>query len=195
MPRRIPVALATTVLAVAWASASLPARAQMYRCVQPGSGIVLQQAPCAPGTWGSRVEGGAPLPPAPPVPPLPPGPAYPYPSPYPFTPPGDGRILPSGPAYRSMDEAERLRRPSASAPGSPLEVEAAQCLDWYRPLLADPRGAYYSSPSKDARVLSITIHVPGVRGGVDVRDAACEILNGRLDEGWTRIHAERRGWY
>lgn len=77
---------------------------------------------------------------------------------------------------------------------TPLEVEAEMCLNWYRPLLRDPAGAYYSEARKELRVVSITLHGTNGFGGYVARTAACEIHGGRLNESWTRIHAERAGW-
>lgn len=91
--------------------------------------------------------------------------------------------------------------PEAAAPPAPtapqktmLEVEAEQCLAWYRPLLRDPAGAYYREPSKDARVLSITIHATNGYGGYVPKRAACEFVGAKLDDGWTKIQAKRAGW-
>ncbi len=77
---------------------------------------------------------------------------------------------------------------------SPLVQEADACLDWYRPKLRDPAGAYYSEPAKDGRVVFVTVHATNGYGGYVTKDAACEFYNGRLDGDWTKIHAKRRGW-
>ncbi len=90
---------------------------------------------------------------------------------------------------------EAAAQPAPQAPQKTmLDVEAEQCLAWYRPLLRDPAGAYYREPSKDARVLSITIHATNGYGGYVPKRAACEFVNGRLDDGWTKIQAKRAGW-
>lgn len=68
------------------------------------------------------------------------------------------------------------------------------CLAWYKPLLRDPQGAYYTQAKKDNRVVTITIHGLNGYGGYVTKSAACEIHAGSLDDGWTRKHANRRGW-
>ncbi len=75
-----------------------------------------------------------------------------------------------------------------------LEAEADMCLAWYKPLLKNPAGAYYSQPSKDGRVVRMTIHGSNSYGGYVTKQAACEIHMGKLDEGWTKKHAGRDGW-
>lgn len=77
---------------------------------------------------------------------------------------------------------------------SPLTREADTCLAWYKPKLRDPAGAYYTAPSKEGRVLSITIHATNGYGGYVTQNASCEIHNGKLDTDWTKIHAARQGW-
>lgn len=85
-------------------------------------------------------------------------------------------------------------QPLAQASKSPLEREADMCLAWYRPLLRDPAGAYLTEPSKVGRVVSITVHATNGFGGYVTRRAGCEIHMGKLNETWTKIHAERAGW-
>ena len=68
------------------------------------------------------------------------------------------------------------------------------CLAWHRPLLRDPAGAYYTEPTKEGRVLSITVHATNGYGGYVTSRAACEIYLGKLNESWTKIHAKRGGW-
>jgi hypothetical protein len=82
----------------------------------------------------------------------------------------------------------------AKAQKSDLELQADRCLDWYRPLLRDPRGAYTSGSASEKGVLSLTIHATNAHGGYVPLPAACEFRNGVLDEGWTQIHAKRHGW-
>lgn len=84
------------------------------------------------------------------------------------------------------------------APGpaakSPLEVEADMCLAWYRPLLRDPKGAYYTNISKEKRVFSMDLHATNGYGGYVIKRASCEIYNGKLNEAWTKNHAKWGGW-
>ena len=82
----------------------------------------------------------------------------------------------------------------SSAAQSPLASEAGMCLEWYRPRLRDPAGAYYTEPSKQGRVLSITVHATNGYGGYVTKRAACEIHNGKLNLAWTKTHAERGDW-
>ncbi len=77
---------------------------------------------------------------------------------------------------------------------SPLELEADQCLAWYRPFLRDPHGAYYTNLAKDQRVFSMDLHATNGYGGYVIKRATCEINAGRLDEAWTKIHAKRGNW-
>ena len=81
-----------------------------------------------------------------------------------------------------------------SVASSPLSREADMCLAWYRPKLRDPAGAYYSEPSKDGRVLTITVHGTNGFGGYVTKRAQCEFLNGKIDSDWTAIHAKRLEW-
>lgn len=85
-------------------------------------------------------------------------------------------------------------QPPARGSKSPLERDADMCLAWYRPLLRDPAGAYFTEPTKEGRVVSITVHATNGFGGYVTRRAGCEIHMGKLNETWTKIHAERAGW-
>jgi hypothetical protein len=78
---------------------------------------------------------------------------------------------------------------------SALEQEADQCLDHIRSFLRDPRSAYAGSPSREGRVLSMTVYATNLRGGVSAKRAACEMFNGVVDAAWTKIHLERLGWF
>lgn len=53
--------------------------------------------------------------------------------------------------------AAAAAQPAAAPQRTRADFEADQCLDWYRPKLRDPAGAYYREPSKEGRVLSITL--------------------------------------
>ena len=153
-------------------AACAPAMAQVYKCPDAGGRTVIQQIPCAGGKeLDVRPASGrttAPLPSA--------GPA--------------------GPAPVAAAPAPAAAQPPApAAPAkSPLEREADMCLAWYLPMLKNPRGAYYTRPSKDGRVVTITVHATNSYGGVVTETARCEIHNGKLDEGWTKTHAERLKW-
>ena len=84
--------------------------------------------------------------------------------------------------------------PVPVATKSPLAREADECLDWYRPKLRDPAGAYYTAPSKDRRTLSITIHATNGYGGYVTQRGSCDFNNGKLDASWTKIRAKDGGW-
>ncbi|ALT78925.1 hypothetical protein AT984_18750 [Paucibacter sp. KCTC 42545] len=77
---------------------------------------------------------------------------------------------------------------------SPLEQEAEICLNWYRPSLRDPAGAYFTTLSKEGRVLKMMIHATNGYGGYVKQEGVCEFKYGSIDEGWTKIHAKRAGW-
>jgi hypothetical protein len=78
---------------------------------------------------------------------------------------------------------------------SAVELQADQCLAWYKPLLRDPASAYYSSPKfEDKRVLRMTLHATNGFGGVVTRMAACEFDNGKFSDDWTKIQARRLEW-
>ena len=68
------------------------------------------------------------------------------------------------------------------------------CLDWYRPMLRDPRSAYFTDPSKEGRVLTLVVKATNGFGGYVSKAAACEIKGGSIDHDWTKIHAQRKGW-
>ena len=76
------------------------------------------------------------------------------------------------------------------------------CLDWYKREIQLPASTQYVDFTKEQRVLTITLAVTVISinalGGQSLSTtnmrASCEIHNGRLDNGWTRIHAKRDGW-
>lgn len=84
--------------------------------------------------------------------------------------------------------------PPLGAVKSQLEKESDICLEWYRPMLRDPNGAYYKSPTKDGRVLTIVVYATNGFGGYVNKAASCEFKDGRHDVDWTKIHAQRLGW-
>lgn len=81
---------------------------------------------------------------------------------------------------------------SASASG--IERLAAACLDWYRPRLKNPAGAYQADASMEKGVLTMTIYASNSFGGYVPKVAACEFKGESLDASWTRIQAQRAGW-
>lgn len=164
-----------------WAAAVVtvlgsPAAAQVFKCSVDGA-TVYQARPCATaGGTGQEVKlHVAPAaPPAALVTPLPTAkPATPAPAAEPTPSPGATTIAPPKPW---------------------LEAEADACLAWYRPRLRDPRSAYHRNPTKDGRVLTLTLYATNAFGGYLTKSAACEMKGGEVDDGWTKIHAERLGW-
>lgn len=147
-----------------------PAAAQsVNRCLIDGK-QVYQQGPCPTGAQQSKVRvfaGGEVAPP----------PSKPAPV---------AEARPQEPAAPAPVDA----RPVKSA----LEHEADLCLDWYRGMLRDPRSAYYTDANKQGRVLTIDVKATNGFGGFVTKLASCEIKDGSIDDGWTRIHAERKGW-
>jgi hypothetical protein len=85
--------------------------------------------------------------------------------------------------------------PPAVPVKSALETSADTCLAWYKPFLRDPASAYYSGHKfEDSRVLRMDLHAKNGYGGVQIMKAVCEFENGRFNEGWTKLQAERIGW-
>ena len=75
-----------------------------------------------------------------------------------------------------------------------LETEAATCLEYLKPRLADPRAAYFGNISKDGTVLKMTLYGRSAAGTGSPSTVACEIKHGRLDADWTKIHLDRLNW-
>lgn len=153
--------------------ACLPAlvHAQVFKCSANGA-TVYQARPCeATGARGQelriQVAPGAPAAPAPEKP-------TPRPAPEPVAAP----VPPPPPA------------PSRSW----AELAGDACMEWYRPMLRDPRSAYYRNPSIEKDVVTLDIYATNGFGGYVSKAAACEIKNGAVDEGWTKIHAQRLKW-
>lgn len=151
-------------------------QAQVYKCTVEGQ-VVYQAEPCVgKGVSGKeiKIQNTAVVSPAPSVSKVEPTqekPAQPSPS------------APVVPVQESV-----------AKPKTQMEREADMCLAWYKPKLRDPKNAYYSDVSKEGRVLSMSLHATNGYGGYKVSTVACEIHNGSLDEGWTKIHAERANW-
>ena len=114
------------------------------------------------------------------------------------------RIVTIDPATLSMekDPSPTLTPSPADLPApvpmgagrSGLEPEADICLEYLKPLLKDPGSPYYRNLQKEGTVLSMELYAKNALGGYTSKPAACEIKNGRLDDGWTRIHLKRLGW-
>lgn len=105
----------------------------------------------------------------------------------------------STPAASSAPMSAPVPVPATAAPAAPtksaIDLQADQCLAWYKPLLRDPANAYYTEPKfEDKRVLRMTIHATNGYGGYVTRTAACEFENGKFSADWTRIQARRLNW-
>jgi hypothetical protein len=158
-------------IVIVLACLALPAQAQqIYRCQGPGGRVVFQQAPCSNGT---QIEV----------------------KPTNTVAADKAASAPEGPAVSAEPVASAPASLGGAAP-SKLELEAAadRCLDWYRPRLRDPRGAYHRDAVLDKGVLRLTLHATNRYGGYVSKAAACEIKRGEVDLSWTRIHAQRLGW-
>lgn len=112
----------------------------------------------------------------------------------------------AGPSTQPPPPSPSTRPPESAPPAgaalSPLDADARTCLAWYGRHVPLASGASYLNASRQGRVVSIVISVPvSVRNpagakvqGTTQTPASCEIVNGRLDEGWTRTHARRGNW-
>lgn len=159
--------LATALLCIA-SGPALGQATTLFRCTIKGQ-ITFQQQPCPASSTEEQVRVV---------------PANPEQSSAPPPPP---TALPAAPAEPPA--------PAAASGKSALEQEADLCLDHIRQFLRDPRSAYASTPSREGRVLSITVYAANARGGMASKRAACEMFNGIVDASWTRIHLERLGWF
>lgn len=159
------VALSGFVAAPAWA---------INKCTGPDGTAVFQDAPCT--GKGEKIE----------------------------VRPASGNVSqPAVPVATPVEPAPVQRAappvqasPQAVAPSkSMLEVQADQCLAWYKPLLRDPANAYYTEPKfEDKRVLRMTLHATNGFGGFVTKQAACEFDNGKFSVDWTKIQAKRLDW-
>lgn len=152
--------------------------AQVYKCPDGAGKTVIQQIPCTGGTaLEVKPASGR-------------GPSAASPAPQ-----ASSVVNPAAPAAAASVPGSG-QPPVASTPPAKdaLTRDAETCLAWYAPSLHNPRDAYYTRPSRDGRVVTITIHATNKLGGVVTKDARCEIQAGKLDRDWTKIHAERLNW-
>lgn len=153
-----------------------PALAQVYRCTVDGK-PVYQQAPCAAvGGVGAAIKIYAAAPTAPP----PPASAV------------QALAKPAPPAQAPAPQPTPA--PAEPAPRADIDIKADMCLDWYRPMLRDPRGAYWRDAHTVQGVVNITVVATNGFGGFVNTPAACEFRQGSIDEGWTKTQAKRRHW-
>lgn len=159
--------------------AAAPAWA-INKCTGKDGKVVYQEMACEPAAQGQsvRVFAGQGESPARPVPPA--------------RTPIEQRAAPAEPAA----ERQPNRGAASLGPqeGASTDDLVAQCLNWYRPRLKNPAGAYADGVSRSGSVLTMTIYASNSFGGYVPKDAACEIKNGSIDHGWTKIQAERAGW-
>lgn len=112
-----------------------------------------------------------------------------------------GNTVVAAPQTPSAEEAPskqaappKEERPQAP-PVTPRNPRAEACLNWYRPLLRDPAGAYYTEVKMEERSVTMRLHATNGYGGYVTKEAACDFeVSGKLDDGWTKIRAERLGW-
>lgn len=167
--------LLQSVALVALQAVSIAATAQVFRCTVKDQ-VVYQQAPCAvSGGSGAALKIHATA-----APPTASASAIPKPA-------QAAPVTAPPPAVVNIGPASALQR-------SDLQTDADTCLDWHRPMLRDPRSAYWRDAEIVQGVLNITVHATNGFGGYVTRPAACEFKNGLLDEGWTKTQAKRRGW-
>lgn len=88
----------------------------------------------------------------------------------------------------------RARPASCSAAAQPARPRGRDVPGLVSAHALQPRDAYFSKPSKEGRVVKLRLHGTNVYGGVITKEASCEINNGKLDDDWTQIHADRLGW-
>jgi hypothetical protein len=182
-PSILPVALRPAC----WARAALfaavcsaaglasPAAWAINKCTLASGSVIYQQAPCANSANEQKMKVHDAVIDSAPAPRVKPAPVH----------------VPAAPVARpSPDVPPAIEMPARTA----LDNEADQCFEWYRTGLRDPRGAYYRGARKEGRVVTVTIHATNARGGYVPKEAACEFMNGVMDQGWTKIQAERGGW-
>lgn len=150
------------------------------KCTEKDGRVVYQELPCEPAAQGQsvRVFAGQGEMPSRPVPPA--------------RAPIEQRAAPAEPvAERQPNRGAASLGPQEGASNEDL---VAQCLDWYRPRLKNPAGAYAGGVSRNGSVLHMTIYASNSFGGYVPKAAACEVKNGRIDHDWTKIQSERAGW-
>lgn len=145
------------------------------KCTSADGKVSFQDAPCAAGTSAARIV----VKPAA-------GPAGSQPA----------QAKASAPERANPASPTQTEQPVQNQPPQKSELErlADACLEWYKPMLRDPRGAYHRDAQLGSSVLQMTIYATNGFGGYTSKSAACEIKRGQVDDGWTRIHAGRGGW-
>jgi hypothetical protein len=159
---------ATLALHVAGAAAQGTAQGTtlVNRCEARGQ-VVFQQAPCPPGHAASQVQVA----------------------------PTNVVASPPRPAPAAAASAASAPAAVAASAAAAVPTEADTCLAYLRPLLRDPTSGRILSSKRDGRVLQVQLQAADARGRLHTREAACEFVNGRVDDGWSRIQLERLGWF
>ncbi len=156
---------ATAVGASGVAAGQTPA---VYRCEIDGR-VVFQQAACPPGQ-SARVV------------PVPPANVVSAPT----------RMVASAPAGATSAPAA-ASAPVLAVAQPPLDDLA--CLTYLKPLLRDPASGRILTSTREGRVLRVQLQAGDARGRLHTREAACEFVHGRVDDGWSRIQLKRLGWF
>jgi hypothetical protein len=181
MPTILKRSLSISLLLVAAFASSVAHAQQLYKCEVAGR-VEYRQQPCDNSAKSETVRVRTAPAPNPAT-----RPAATASSTGAPTSPPQNAPLPSQPAAPAA-------QPPAQQAKSPIEYMADACLDWYRPHLRDPRGAYHREPTLDKGVLTITIYATNGHGGYVQDTGRCEFKSGRIDDGWTKIHAKRLNW-
>ncbi|MCZ8254520.1 MAG: hypothetical protein O9327_02410 [Polaromonas sp.] len=178
--------LAPIVFAAITAPVAVQAQ-QLYKC-EVGGRVEFRQAPCEASAKSESIKvRPAPAPTQAPTPR--PDPSASAPS---YKPTPSAQIAPNAPL--PSQPAAPTALPTTQQIKSPTERMADTCLEWYRPLLRDPRGAYHRDATYDKGVLTLTIYATNGYGGYVQEQGRCEFKAGKLDDGWTKIHAKRLNW-
>jgi hypothetical protein len=162
------------VAAVALAFGVVGAAQAQYKCVGPG-GVSYQQAPCPATAKAQALDLRV------------------IPAPVAASRASAPSAGPAGPADLPA-AVPAAAGPVAAPDRSRVELLAEQCLEWYRPRLRDPRGAYLRKQEIEKNIVSMDIHATNGFGGYVVKRARCEFKGTGIDEDWTVIHAGRLGW-
>ena len=103
---------------------------------------------------------------------------------------------------KSIDSQEKLSEPASKVsdtlPNEPLksdmDIYAEDCLNWYKKLLRDPRGAYNSDVVFKNGTIKMKIYATNGFGGYVTKHTACEIRDGKLNDTWTKNLAKDYKW-
>jgi len=161
------------VAAVALAFGLVGAAQAQYKCVGPG-GVSYQQAPCPASAKAQQMDIRV--------------------GPVPIATPRPATLPASAAAPEPVVVIPVPPMPGSSAAETYADRLAAQCMEWYRPRLRDPRSAYLAKPVAEKNMVTMDVHATNGFGGYVVKQARCEFGIGGLDRDWTLIHAVRLGW-